>query len=312
VSQPGPGGHAARAARARRPALGPASSTDWSTVASPLIPAGMTGAAVLPGAVLVGSDAIGGPVSCQQPAGLTGGLLIAPLTDAGPGRTAPSVGPLPPSASLGLNIDAGPSAAGQEAAVLFSKPLSLDGNCDTSENLYLADLEGTGAMTRETALASDQVVGDEDVVGSTTGAVAAAWIVLAGQDPTTDVLHVAVEPADRPPPAAVTVARRVAPEELVDGIASLALAIDAAGDTLVAYATEREVYALTVDGSGAPGPAQAVGPCNERCAVAVGENPAGRAVVAWDSQSGPSEPASPLAILAAIRPSADAPFGTSR
>jgi hypothetical protein len=93
------------------------------------------------------------------------------------------------------------------------------------------------------------------------------------------------------------------------GLRGVAVGIDAAGRVLVAYTTFSQVFAQTLDLDGSPATRQVVGACNENCALALGEAPNGRAVIAWNSQSGSLEPGSPLAVLASVRSSDDATFG---
>jgi hypothetical protein len=303
---------------------GPARSAAWSTVTSVPVAANLTGAAVGGRAVVVGVSGLDGGVSCVHPIGVSGGLIVAGLSrpptaaPASPPKSRPAsppttvAGRLAAPGDLGLNIDDGPVATGSGAAVMFSRPLSLSDDCETSENLDLARLDAGGRLTDDSRLASGLTLENSVVRGNRRGAVAAAWIQTTQADRPPAILRLVIAPTGRPPQPAIRIAERVSPGGFTAGIASAGLGIDGAGDTLVAYATDRHVFAETLDPLGNRGAVQTIGPCNGTCEVTVADAPNGRAVIAWSSQSGSSEPSSPLAIRAAIRQAPDQPFGSSR
>jgi hypothetical protein len=148
------------------------------------------------------------------------------------------------------------------------------------------------------------------IAGDARGDVAAAWIESStARTEALDTLWIAIRPAGGPTRGPIRLAEKRSPEGLSLGLRGVAVGIDAAGRVLVAYTTFSQVFAQTLDLDGSPATRQVVGACNENCALALGEAPNGRAVIAWNSQSGSLQPGSPLAVLASVRSAADAPFG---
>jgi hypothetical protein len=280
-------------------------------VFSPPVSADPIGAALLPASILVGLGTLGGPVSCQHAVGVTGQVVIGPL---GPNTTAsPPVGPLAAARPLPVNIDAGPVANGAGAVALVSSPLSLGSDCGTSERLTLADLGTGGTIMRRFQLSDDVEVVDARIAGDARGDLAAAWIEQSGAaDEPIDTLRMMRRPRGQAPETLIPVAQRRSPGGLIAGLGSVALAMDGSGRTLVAWTTDSRVLARSFSRSGASGAVQVLGACNENCAVTAADAPNGRAVIAWNSQSGSTEPGSPLAIIASVRTGPNARFGASQ
>ncbi|HWH10320.1 MAG TPA: hypothetical protein VG165_04280 [Solirubrobacteraceae bacterium] len=292
---------------------------------SPPVSADPTGAAPVLGGALIGLSDRGSAVSCLHAPTASGSLLIAPLpgpttaaatgatnavgtTASGAGSTT-AVAALPAARALGVDIDAGPVTIGGGAAALLSAPLGLDADCSTSENLELAGLTPGGVVPFAQLARNVEVLGAA-IAADARGDVAAAWIESSGaQVEALDTLWIAIRTAGSSTRGPIRLAQERSPEGLSLGLGSVAVGIDGAGRALVTYTTDSEVFAETLDPDGSPGERQVIGPCNENCSVALGEAPNGRAVIAWNSQSGSTEPGSPLAVLASVRGADDAPFG---
>jgi hypothetical protein len=110
----------------------------------------------------------------------------------------------------------------------------------------------------------------------------------------------------------VTIATLSSTRVFVGPIGSVAVTLDARGDTLVAYSTYSQVLAVTLSRGGVLGRTQVIGPCDLSCDLSASEAPNGRAVVAWGSQQiGGDGAVDPYVVRAAIRPGPDAPFAGS-
>jgi hypothetical protein len=302
----------------------PSSSDGWSTVFSPPVAPDLTGVAIVPDGALVGVSGSAGGASCVRPADVNGSLIVASLggspaasttgvtggirtTASGADSTA-AVAALPAARPLGANIDAGPVTAGGRAVALVSAPLGLNGDCATSENLELVGLAPDGGVDPLDHLASNFELLSAAIAGDARGDVAAAWIESStARTEALDTLWIAIRPAGGPTRGPIRLAEKRSPEGLSLGLRGVALGIDAGGRVLVGYTTFSQVVAETLALDGSSSAPQVVGPCNENCSLALGEAPDGRAVIAWNSQSGSLQPGSPLAVL--VRSAADAPFG---
>lgn len=297
--------HTGRPARTL-PQQAPRSSGGWTTVRSAAVPLGVGTS----GTVLTGTDALvgvswaaalnsqGGPVSC-----------VKAVPTAGYAVTGGISGPFSPAQALGFNIDAGPVASGHGALALLSTPGELTGDCGTPETLRLASLSLAGGPQSLAVLQQAAEVGGTTIAANSRGDVAAAWLTgpasAQGGARAHDILHVYDQAARAAPASTVSI-----PDQPT--VSGDAVAIDGRGNALVAYSTDREAFAVTVDLRGGVGRAQPLGPCNSACHVVASESPDGRGVIVWDSQSITGDGAtSPYVVRAAFRDGPNRPFGSS-